>query len=82
MDIAKGIRHKAEELVAARRERQAQGRKQAALQDYRQKLSKAKRFSQQKEDGQLRLQSHNAKPVSSWFELQLTIQQDIRTFAL
>ncbi|MEM7770487.1 MAG: SUMF1/EgtB/PvdO family nonheme iron enzyme [Cyanobacteria bacterium P01_A01_bin.37] len=38
MDIAKGIRLKAEELVAARQEREKQARKQAALEQYRQQV--------------------------------------------
>lgn len=38
MDIAKGIRFKAEELVTARRERENQAHQQAALEHYRQKV--------------------------------------------
>ena len=39
MDIAKGIRRKAEELVASRKKQQAQIRKQAALEQYRQRVN-------------------------------------------
>ncbi|MEM9448217.1 MAG: SUMF1/EgtB/PvdO family nonheme iron enzyme [Cyanobacteria bacterium P01_E01_bin.6] len=39
MDIAKGIRLKAEELVAARQERKKQAQKQAALEQYRQQVT-------------------------------------------